>query len=213
LALARQSPPNAKVIFDRPLVVTQHDHFVNEGVLPADRDLRLVVYGMRVEQKTKVYEWQREELPPLSFEAVHDPRVGDAAQGAIERADDGAYVLRAAISQLAGKNGSGIGTLVAQAHQLYWSALEQPYLNLVRELGWAYARNNTEAVEQALLAFDRTLRMAAWRAFDAVVEPFDATARMLERVTRARDVLGARLNVLGSGRPSTKRKKEVKDGT
>ncbi|GIW07771.1 MAG: CRISPR-associated protein CasA/Cse1 [Dehalococcoidia bacterium] len=214
LALKRQTETtNVKVRFERPLVVSQYERLVDDNVLPADRDLRLVVYGMRVEQKSKVYEWQREELPPLSFSTVHDPRVGTAAQGAIERAEDGAFALRAAISRLAGKNASGIGTLVAQAHQIFWSALEPPYVHLVRALGRAYAANNLEAVEQALAEFDRTLRLEAWRAFDEVVEPFDATGRMLERVTTARGDLAARLNRLGTGGPSKKREKEVKNGT
>lgn len=214
LALKRQTEAtNVKVRFERPLVVSQYDRLVNDNVLAADRDLRLVVYGMRVERKSKVYEWQREELPPLSFSAVHDPRVGTAAQGAIERADEGAFALRVAINQLAGKNASGIGTLVAQAHQIFWSALEPPYVHLVRGLGRAYAANNLAAVEQALTEFDRTLRSEAWRAFDEVVEPFDATGRMLERLTIARGVLGARLSMLGKGRPSKKQGKEVTNGT
>lgn len=163
---------------------------VDSNVIPQSRVYYLEAFGLCAKQ-AKVNFWRHERMPmPLDYLANQD-LVNDLTV-ALEHAESVAAVLSKAVWTLAGdlvRENDKVSRNQIAGHlkpsQVFWSRLERPFYETMESI--------PKEPERALSQWDKTLRQAAWHAFEASTCSLDHSARTLKALEDARRSLAGGL--------------------
>ena len=190
LALLREGEhgrEDAKILFQRPLIVEQFSQMSRVGLLPHVTALNLSLYGLRTDLKMKIFEWQRETLSvpkPLVLES----RFHREADGEMEKAEKIAYALRSAIKLTYPRDGAGnksaFAALTGSTERGFWQALRPRYEEFLDRLASTVPTDDT-AIQTVRQQWQTRLKDAGQTALDDAIGTLDTDAEALARWVKA----------------------------
>lgn len=191
LALLRMEDyENAKshVRFERPLVVSQYQRLIEEGVIGRESPLALEVYECRTDMKTKIYEWNLDRLS-MPIPLLLKEETGARVQASIDQSEYIAYAIGKAIKDAYPRGGVGnagaFSRIIADCQHGYWEALRprfDAFLNRLAECD----TNQHQVHEGAASQWESDVRRVALTALGEALGPLDTNAEALERNVKAR---------------------------
>lgn len=144
-------------------------------------ELRVQLYGMRTDLKTKVFEWQREQLA-FPIEVLWQSPVHNRLCELMGLSDQVAWTLGKAIELAYPRGGKGakkpFGSLVAKSRGEYWRALRPQFDRLLGMI--------TGDRDEAARYWREASVDAGRQRLRAALDPLDADWRALERAVNAR---------------------------
>jgi CRISPR system Cascade subunit CasA len=187
LAFARESRGGESTYHRRPAAVTQFAHLARAGDLPGGGDLDLLVYGMRTDLKTKVFEWQREGLC-VPARLAWGEFYHDRAQQALDEAEEIARLLRYALRKAYPRDGKSnkagaFETLIGAAQRNYWARLRPAYDGFLRGLA---AEPDEETLLRLRGQWERDVLGTGRQVLEEATEDLDADRAAIRRLTEAR---------------------------
>jgi CRISPR type I-E-associated protein CasA/Cse1 len=169
---------------------------VAKGILKKERQYQLNIYGQNLDPgQPKINFWRHERLP-LPLDYLADESLVEDLQAAMEECEGAEKALRYALRHFAtgmlaspeGKPDRDAVTNLAShlgADKLFWSRLETHFYHLLKEL--PNARN------EALDAWADRLHHTCWNCFAEATRDLDSSARTLQSIVEARQMLGGGL--------------------
>ncbi|MBI3946595.1 MAG: type I-E CRISPR-associated protein Cse1/CasA [Armatimonadetes bacterium] len=214
-ALLRQADyksEKGETSFERPPVVTQYTRLVDQDVRRREAPLSLRLYGMRTDMKMKVFEWQREQLPPIPYALLLAGAPGGEAQRAMDQGDSVAYYLKQAIKRAYPRQGAGntkaFDTLVAAAQRRFWAELRPHYGTLLRTLAQPTPEAEYDARRAAWRAdWQQAVRSTGDHALEWAIGDLDTDADALRRLVEARRFFGGGVWSLLNPQAASERRK------
>jgi len=187
-----------KISFRPPLSISLAGQALQMGILEQKQVCRLLILGQCLEPgQPTIHFWRRERLPlPLRY--LTDEKLIHDLQVALTGAELASRSLWDAVKSLAKevispKNAKPDPNQVKKyvdhvgTDQLYWSQLELPFHECLKDLP---EKDRVKVLD----AWNAALRRACWNAFEAATRDMDQSARTLQALVTARGVLGYRLN-------------------
>lgn len=199
----KDSPGDAKVRFERPLLVSQFAKIHEDGALPIDRPLLIECYGLRTDNM-KVFEWQQEQLQ-IPVDVLRHPKAGVQVQAAMDLAEKIDYVIRESLKKAYPREGKGndkaFDVLITSVKRIYWDRLRPRFDGEFLALVANQASGDIDADSKLAAQWFKILEVEAWRSLDGTLDDLDGNAQSLRRQVEARDCF---YNLMNRCRPGSK---------
>jgi CRISPR system Cascade subunit CasA len=135
-------------------------------------------------ENAKVFEWRQDALP-FSSRLMSDEARSQAVRASLTRAEEVSLLLKQSLKKLYPRDGKGnrnafMGLIDRSLHS-YWSALAEPFRQLVTNLD--LPTSDPEIIEQK---WTDVVRFEAKTAVELVIDSLDANAESLRRAAQAR---------------------------
>lgn len=203
-ALALVSKTQITEKFEQPAVVKQFARF-SEGRISPDKELKLILYGLRARTDAKVFEWHRDELK-LPVPLIWNENFHSTIMYEINQAEKVAALLKQAIKLTYPDNGKGndkaFATLITRAQTMFWQRLRPYYIgpsvspkkSLLNRLAYLQPESDGKQIQDALKAWHGDLSRVAYLTLDetignlrGTINGLDTDSRAIKRQVKAQD--------------------------